>query len=83
VHLVERVNPFNAAFGSLADALSSRLGGDQNAYAAVYREVLREAQTLAYVDTYWLLAAAGTLMLALSWLLKKNPLGAAAEIRAE
>jgi DHA2 family multidrug resistance protein len=77
LHLVGRTNSFNPGFRAAAAALSSRLGGDQAAYAALYRAVLREAQMLAYVDTFWLLAAAGALMLALSSLLKRNELGAA------
>ena len=79
VHLVGRANPFNPGFRNAAEALSSRLGGDQVSYAAIYRSLLRETQSLAYVDTYWFLAAAGALMLALSSLLKRNELGAAAE----
>ena len=80
VHLVGRANAFNAGFRNTAEALSARLGSDQASYGAIYRSILREAQTLAYVDTYWLLAGAGILMLALSSLLKKNELGGAAQI---
>ncbi len=82
VHLVGRVNPFNTSVRNTVEALSDRLGGDQNVYASIYRAVLQEAQTLAYVDTYWLLAAAGAVMLVLSWFLKRNELGAAVEAEA-
>jgi DHA2 family multidrug resistance protein len=83
VHLVGRSNAFNPRFAERAAAFSSQLGSDQSGYAAVYRELLREAQTLAYIDTYWLLAVAAVLMLALSSILKRNDLGAAADAVAE
>jgi DHA2 family multidrug resistance protein len=82
IHLVGRANLFNAGFRDTAETLSARLGGDQAGYAAIYRAVLREAQTLAYVDTYWLLAVSSILMLALATLLKRNDLGAAVQVEA-
>jgi DHA2 family multidrug resistance protein len=77
VHLVGRANAFNARFREAAASLSSLLGSDRGGYLAIYRSVLSEAQTLAYVDTFWLLAFAAALMLALTFLLKKNDLDAA------
>ena len=38
----------------------------------MYRTVLCQAQTLACVDTFWMLALGGPVMVALSLLMKKN-----------
>jgi DHA2 family multidrug resistance protein len=83
VHLAAHANRFNARFQNTATFFSDRLGSDQSGYAAVYRTILREAQTLAYIDTYWLLGVTAALMLALSFVLKRNELGAAAAVAAE
>ena len=42
------------------------------AYARIYRAVQAEAATLAYIDTYWVLAVGAAIMFCLSFLLKKN-----------
>ena len=76
VHLVARVTAFNPAFKKTLSVLSDRLGGDTGAYARFYRSVLAQAQTLAYIDTFWLLALAGGVMLALCAVLKRNEPGA-------
>src|SRR6266705_2861640 len=44
----------------------------QQAYGQMYRTVLCQAQTLACVDTFWMLALGGPVMVALSLLMKKN-----------
>ncbi len=44
----------------------------QQAYGHMYRTVPRQAQTLASVGTFWLLALSGAVMVALSLLLKKT-----------
>jgi DHA2 family multidrug resistance protein len=80
VHLVQRATTYNPAFQNLISALSDRLGGDAHAYASFYRSVLGQAQALAYIDTYWLLAIAGLVMLALCFVLKRNEPGAGGEI---
>jgi DHA2 family multidrug resistance protein len=76
VHLVDRTNAFNAGFLRTIDSLSARLGDDLHAYAASYHSLLRQAQVLAYVDTFWLLAAAAFVMLTLCLLLERNEPGA-------
>ncbi len=55
--------------------LSSR-GAVAQAYARIYHEMLRQASTLAYVDTFQVLAVGSATMLALSLLLKRNEPGA-------
>jgi DHA2 family multidrug resistance protein len=47
----------------------------QQAYARVYRTVLQQAQTLAYIDIYWVLAAADVMLFCLSFLLRRNDPG--------
>jgi hypothetical protein len=57
------------------DKLSERLGTDASALAASYRELLAQAQTLGYGDTFRLLGEASMLMLLLCALLKRNEPG--------
>jgi MFS transporter, DHA2 family, multidrug resistance protein len=45
------------------------------AYAIVFRDVIAQATTLAYVDTFMVLAAAAAIMFVLSFGLKKNEPG--------
>jgi len=47
----------------------------RTAYAIIYRTVIAQATTLAYVDTYILLGAIALGMFGLSFFLKKNELG--------
>jgi hypothetical protein len=42
------------------------------AYAVVFRAVQGEASTIAYIDTFWVLAVGASIMFCLSFLLKKN-----------
>jgi DHA2 family multidrug resistance protein len=49
------------------------------AYARIYREVQAQAATLAYIDTFWILAVGATIMFFLSFLLKKNEPGGGGE----
>jgi DHA2 family multidrug resistance protein len=44
----------------------------KQAYALVYRTVIAQATTLAYVDTFFILAAGSAIMFVLSFALKKN-----------
>ena len=44
------------------------------AYAVIYRTVIAQATTLAYVDTYLLLGTIALVMFVLSFFLKKNDL---------
>jgi MFS transporter, DHA2 family, multidrug resistance protein len=42
------------------------------AYATVYQAVQAQAATLAYIDTFWVLAVGSSIMFVLSFLLRKN-----------
>jgi DHA2 family multidrug resistance protein len=48
-------------------------------YATIYRAVQAQAATLAYIDTFWILAVGAAIMFVLSFLLKKNNPGAGGE----
>ena len=47
----------------------------KQAYGLVYRTVFVQASTLAYIDTYWVLATGAAIMFVVSFALKKNPPG--------
>ena len=42
------------------------------AYAVIYQAVQAQAATLAYIDTFWILAVGSAVMFALSFVLRKN-----------
>lgn len=83
VYLVSGTAADNPAFQDQVRALAQRLAGaglgladaQQQAYARFYRMVQQQAQTLAYIDTYWVLAAAAAVMLCLSFVLRRNDPG--------
>ncbi len=80
VHLVSRLAGDNPAFQAQMNVVTRQLAvaglttpqAVQQAYARWYHVVLDQAQTLAYIDTYWLLALCAAVMVGLSFLLKKN-----------
>jgi len=73
--------PFRARLEQLTHALqhsgSSATDAVNEAYRALYRMVLQQAQTLAYVDVLYLLAWATALMVPLAFLMKRAKPGAA------
>ena len=83
VHLVSRMAADNPMFQDRVDELARQLADSglgsyqahQQTYARLYRTVLNQAQTLAYIDTFWLLAAASAVMFCLAFALKKNDPG--------
>ncbi len=90
VHLVGRLAGDNPAFQTRVAGLAHQLAGaglgtlqaHEQAYARLYNTLLGQAQTLAYIDTYWLLAACGAAMAGLSFLLKKNNPGTGGQVAA-
>jgi len=50
------------------------------AYGRIYQSVLAQSQTLAYIDTYMVLAVAAVIMFVLAFLVKKNDPGAGGEV---
>jgi DHA2 family multidrug resistance protein len=84
VHLVANVAPGQLSFSQAAQALTARIfasgvdaaGATRQAYAIIYRTVIIQATTLAYVDTYLVLAVIAAAMFVLSFALRKNDPGA-------
>ncbi|HEX7360497.1 MAG TPA: DHA2 family efflux MFS transporter permease subunit [Bryobacteraceae bacterium] len=68
-------NPlFQQSVTSLAEQLR-RAGAEHpqaQAYAQIYGAMRRQASTLSYIDTFWLLGVAALVMFVLSFLLRKN-----------
>jgi DHA2 family multidrug resistance protein len=52
------------------------------AYARVYQALIGQATTLAYIDTFWVLAVGSAAMFLLSFLLRKNDPGGGGEMAA-
>ncbi len=83
VHLVADVAPGGPTVAKATAALSSHLTASgvepgqaaKVAHALIYRTVIAQATTLAYVETYLVLAIGAAVMFVLSFTLKKNELG--------
>ena len=50
------------------------------AYGRVYQSVLVQSQTLAYIDTYMVLAVAASVMFVLAFIVKRNDPGGGGEV---
>ncbi len=80
VHLVANVAPGQPTFAQAAAALAAHLRASgmnaeramTQAYALIYRTLIAQASTLAYVDTFFILAAGAGIMFLLSFTLRKN-----------
>jgi len=81
--LVESLSPAGSTLSNTLSGLEHSLmasGIDavtaaKQAYALVYQGVITQATTLAYIDTFFLLAAAAGIMFVLSFALRKNEPG--------
>jgi MFS transporter, DHA2 family, multidrug resistance protein len=81
---------YDPAFRSQISGLSRQLlhagatapDAQAQAYGRVYQSMLVQAQTLAYIDTYMILAIAATVMFVLAFIVKKNDPGAGGEVAA-
>jgi MFS transporter, DHA2 family, multidrug resistance protein len=82
-YLAAHVTVGQPAFAGTANALAARLVASgvqaeratQTAYALIYQTVIGQATTLAYLDTFLVLAAGSAVMFVLSFALKKNQPG--------
>jgi DHA2 family multidrug resistance protein len=91
VRLVAHTSPAEPAFTDTVAGLTVRLAAAgaeasqaaMQAYGQLYRTVIAQATSLAYIDTYWLLAAGAAIMVPLSFTLKRNDPGGGARIAAE
>jgi len=68
------VPEFKASAGALASQLSRSGAGDAqiSAYARIYQSMKDQASALSYIDTFWMLGIATSVMFVLSFFLKKN-----------
>jgi DHA2 family multidrug resistance protein len=82
--LASHTTAANPTFQQAADALAARLveagagthEAGVRAYAMLSGTLQAQASTMAYVDTYWILAVGASMMCGVSFLLKKNTPGA-------
>jgi MFS transporter, DHA2 family, multidrug resistance protein len=90
VYLVAHVTRGQPDFTRAVAALAAHLAVEgldasraaSQAYGRLYRALIGQSTTLAYIDTYWVLAAGAAIMFVLSFLLRKNEPGAAGELAA-
>jgi DHA2 family multidrug resistance protein len=83
LYLVGNVTPGSPQFSRQVAGLAARLAAagvaaaraPKEAYALVYQTLIAQASTLAYVDTYTVLATGAGIMFVLSFALKKNQPG--------
>jgi MFS transporter, DHA2 family, multidrug resistance protein len=83
--LVSHTTPGNQSFQNVINGLAQQLAhsgmslheAHTQAYARIYQAVQAQAATLAYIDTFWILAVGSAIMFFLSFLLQKNNPGAA------
>ena len=83
VYLVRHIAPGHATFTQAVKALAAHLavsGLDatralSRAYGLVYRALIGQATTMAYIDTFWVLCLGAGIMFLLSFALRKNDPG--------
>jgi DHA2 family multidrug resistance protein len=88
VHLVSRIATDNPMFEEQVKQLAHELAGAgltdfearRQALGRVYRNVGNQAQSLAYLDMFWILCILGAVMFCLSWLLRRNTPGGGGEV---
>jgi DHA2 family multidrug resistance protein len=73
--------PFRNQIGGLTQQLvhagASPPDAQVQAYGRIYQSVLAQSQTLAYIDTYMVLAVAASIMFVLAFIVRRNDTGAA------
>jgi MFS transporter, DHA2 family, multidrug resistance protein len=88
--LVEYARPDNPNFQNSANGLAQQLAhsgisapdAHAYAYARIYQAVQAQAGTLAYIDTFMVLAVGAAIMFCLTFLLKKNEPGGGGVVEA-
>jgi DHA2 family multidrug resistance protein len=86
--LVSHTTPGNQSFQNLVDGAKqlyihsgmSPPDALHKAYASIYQMVQAQAATLAYIDTFMVLAVISAIMFVLSFILKKNDPGGGGEM---
>lgn len=86
--LVSHTTPGNPNFQNSVSGLTQSFAhaglnlheAQSRAYATLYRTVQAQSATLAYIDTFWILAIGAAVMFFLSFLLHKNDPGGGGEV---
>jgi DHA2 family multidrug resistance protein len=73
------LNSSNSLAQHLAHSGLGKQGGQAQAYARIYRGLQAQAASLAYIDTFMVLAVLSAIMFCLSFALKKNDPGGGGE----
>ncbi|MGH9728573.1 MAG: DHA2 family efflux MFS transporter permease subunit [Candidatus Acidiferrales bacterium] len=76
------VRAVNALAGRLAASGLAASQATRQAYARLYGEIIAQATTLAYIDTFWVLCIVAGIMFLLSFALRRNKPGAGGEVAA-
>jgi len=87
VYLVRHIAPGQPTFTQAVKALAAHLAvlgldasrATSQAYARVYRALIGQATTLAYIDTFWVLCVGAGIMFFLSFALRRNEPGGGGE----
>jgi len=90
VYLVAHVTPGHPSFIRATKALAARLAvsgldtsrAASQSYGRLYRALIGQATTLAYIDTFWVLCVGSVIMFLLSFALKRNEPGGGGEVAA-
>ena len=77
------LNAVSGLTDQLTQSGSSLDGAQMQAQARLYLSAQNQAATMAYIDVFWILGVAAAIMFVLSFLLKKNELGARSRAAAE
>lgn len=88
--LVENARPDNPNFQNAANGLTQQIvhsglsthDAQLRAYASIYESVQTQSATLAYIDTFMVLAVVSAIMFILAFALKKNDPGGGGEVAA-
>ena len=88
--LIEHVRSDNPTFQNTLDGLAGHLSrsglgaheGQTRAYASIYRGLQAQAASLAYIDTFQVLAVGSAIMFLLAFALKRNEPGGGGEVAA-
>ena len=89
--LVEYARPDNPNFQNAVNGLGQRLAhsglatheAQMQAYARIYQGLQAQAASLAYIDTFMVLAVGAAIMFCLAFALKKNDPGGGGEVAVE
>jgi len=88
VYLAAHTGPGQPNFTQAVTGLAARLAvsglgasrGSIQAYGRIYQQLIGQATTLAYVDTFWVLAVGAAIMFVFSFALRKNEPGGGGEV---